>query len=165
MGRRQQDTLFAYSVNIDFSPTTLEAEAGVTVFLTQNHHLDLGVAMLPANSSTGVFPGTINAITLPEDRAEPILQFRFRGISSVAVPDPVVVPVPDVWREQKLRLEIRADNATHYTFSAGPADSRSQMQTLVEASNTAVSWGFTGESFQVLSLLYSTEFVVRLSDY
>ncbi|KAI4603952.1 hypothetical protein KJ359_000074 [Pestalotiopsis sp. 9143b] len=165
VGRRQQDTLFAYSVNIDFSPTTLEAEAGVTVFLTQNHHLDLGVAMLPANSSTGVFPGTINAITLPEDRAEPILQFRFRGISSVAVPDPVVVPVPDVWREQKLRLEIRADNATHYTFSAGPADSRSQMQTLVEASNTAVSWGFTGESFQVLSRLYSTEFVVRLSDY
>lgn len=165
VGRRQQDTLFTYSVDIDFPPTTLEAEAGVTVFLTQNHHLDLGVAMLPANSSTGVFPGPINATTLPGDASEPMLQFRFRGISSVAVPDPAIVPVPDVWREQKLRLEIRADNATHYTFSAGPANARSQMQTLVDASNTAVSWGFTGETFQPLSRFCSTEFVVRLRDY
>ncbi|KAF7531361.1 hypothetical protein G7054_g8969 [Neopestalotiopsis clavispora] len=151
VGRRQQDTLFTYSVNMDFSPTSLEEEAGVSVFLTQNHHLDLGIAMLPANSSTlSSFPGPVNATTLPDDPSKPIPQLRFRAMSYIAVPDPVIVPLPDVWRGRALRLEIRASNATHYTFSAGPADARSQMQTLVEASNAAVSWGFT-----VLSLIHT----------
>ncbi|KAF3001117.1 hypothetical protein E8E14_007755, partial [Neopestalotiopsis sp. 37M] len=145
VGRRQQDTLFTYSVNMDFSPTSLEEEAGVSVFLTQNHHLDLGIVMLPANSSTlSSFPGPVNATTLPDDPSEPIPQLRFRAMSYIAVPDPVIVPLPDVWRGRALRLEIRASNATHYTFSASPADARSQMQTLGEASNAAVSWGFTG---------------------
>ncbi|KAK6086702.1 Non-reducing end alpha-L-arabinofuranosidase BoGH43A 7 [Seiridium cupressi] len=58
VGRRQQSTLFTYSVNLEFSPKLLEEEAGVSVFLTQNHHLDLGIVMLPANSSTAPFPGT-----------------------------------------------------------------------------------------------------------
>lgn len=57
IGRRQQDTLFSYSVELDFQPTEEEEEAGVTVFLTQNHHLDLGVVLLPASSSTQAFPG------------------------------------------------------------------------------------------------------------
>ncbi|KAI1274692.1 glycosyl hydrolase [Xylaria sp. FL0933] len=143
VGRRQQDTLFTFSVDVDFSPTASEAEAGVSVFLTQNHHLDLGVVMLPAASSTGVFPGDVSNSSA-EAGSELIPQFRFRGISYVAVPEDIVVPVPMAWRDRKLRLEIRASNATHYVFAAGPADAMSQMKTLVEVSNEPVSWGFTG---------------------
>lgn len=73
--------------------------------------------------------------------------FRYRGISYIAIPDPVVVPVPEAWIGNPVRLEIRASNATHYTFSAGPANARSKMQTIVEVSNEAVSWGFTGDEF------------------
>lgn len=145
VGRRQQETLFTYSINVNFSPTALEEEAGVSVFLTQNHHLDLGVVMLPASSSTGPFPGT-NATT-PSDPAVLVPQFRFRGISYVAVPNDIVVPVPEAWLGKELSLEIRASNGTHYTFSAGPADARSLMRTIVEVSNEPVSWGFTGMLF------------------
>lgn len=144
MGRRQQDTLFTYSVNLDFSPTGTEQEAGVTAFLTQNHHLDLGVVMLPANSSTGAFPGT-NA-TSPSNSTELKPHFRFRGISYIAVPKPIIVPVPDAWVGKALRLEIKASNMTHYALSAGPADALSQMKTIIETANSPVSWGFTGKN-------------------
>ncbi|KAI0906031.1 glycosyl hydrolase [Ustulina deusta] len=143
VGRRQQDTLFTFSVDVDFSPEDSEAEAGVSVFLTQNHHLDLGVVMLPAASSPGGSPRDAGNSSA---EAEPgfIPQFRFRGISYVAVPDDIAAPVPTAWRDKKLRLEIRASNATHYVFSAGPADDASQMKKLIEVSNEPVSWGFTG---------------------
>ncbi|KAI0442745.1 glycosyl hydrolase [Xylaria telfairii] len=138
VGRRQQDTLFTFSANIDFAPSSseVEAEAGVSVFLTQNHHLDLGVVMLPA---TGIFDG----VAMSDARAL-VPYFRFRAISYIPVPDDVVVAVPESWQRAPLRLEIRASNATHYVFSAGPAGSMSRMRTLVEVSNEAVSWGFTG---------------------
>ncbi|CAJ2505183.1 Uu.00g125770.m01.CDS01 [Anthostomella pinea] len=145
VGRRQQDTLFTYSVNLDFEPAAIEDEAGVTVFLTQNHHLDLGFAMLPANSSTMAFPGTNS--TLNTNSTELIPQFRFRGISYIPVPDDVIAPIPAAWVGRTLKLEIRASNMTHYSLSAGPADAMSEMKTILDVSNDAVSWGFTGKSF------------------
>ncbi|KAI1163388.1 glycosyl hydrolase [Nemania serpens] len=153
VGRRQQDTLFTFSVDLDFSPDagSREAEAGVSAFLTQNHHLDLGVVMLPATSSTGAFPGAELDLAT-RDAAELIPQFRFRAFSYVPVPADIVVPVPTSWLGAPLRLEIRASNVTHFAFSAGPADALSQMRTLLEASNEAVSWGFTG----VLLGVYAT---------
>jgi hypothetical protein len=132
VGRRQQDTLFTYSTELDFVPNMLEEEAGVTAFLTQNHHLDLGIVMLPAENST-----TAGALAP---------HFRFRGISYVKVPDPLVVPLPQDWVGRPLRLEIKAVNMSHYAFSAGPAHALSEMQTIMTVSNNPVSWGFTGES-------------------
>ncbi|XXG95613.1 hypothetical protein Hte_001881 [Hypoxylon texense] len=140
VGRRQQDTLFTYSVNLNFSPALLEEEAGVSVFLTQNHHLDLGIVMLPANSSTASFPGTNLATT----SAELIPQLRFRGISYIEVPDDIVVPIPESWSGKPLRLEVKAYNMTHYSMSAGPADALSQMRVILDVSNAPVSWGFSG---------------------
>lgn len=148
VGRRQQDTLFTFSVDVDFAPDAglPEAEAGVSAFLTQNHHLDLGVVMLPATHSIGAFPGAeLDLATRDAAAAGLIPQFRFRGISYVSVPADVVVPVPTSWLGAPLRLEIRASNASHFAFSAGPAGAMSQMRTLLEVSNEVVSWGFTGE--------------------
>lgn len=148
VGRRQQDTLFTFSVDLDFAPDagSPEAEAGVSAFLTQNHHLDLGVVMLPVARSTGAFPGSELDLAT-RDAAELIPQFRFRGLSYVPVPADVVVPVPTSWLGAPLRLEIRASNVSHFAFSAGPAHAMSQMRTLLEVSNEAVSWGFTGEIY------------------
>ncbi|KAI1175626.1 glycosyl hydrolase [Nemania sp. FL0916] len=161
VGRRQQDTLFTFSVDMEFPPSTpgkakseigTEAEAGVSVFLTQNHHFDLGVVMLPPGSSTGVFPGQNSTTTTPQNSSELSPHFRFRGISYIPVPADIVVPVPEAWQGAPLRLEIRASNVSHYALSAGPADAMSQMQTLLEVGNDAVSWGFTG----VLLGVYAT---------
>lgn len=143
VGRRQQDTLFMYRVNLDYSPAENGEEAGVSVFLTQNHHLDIGVVLLPASESTTVFPG--ESASEPGDSSELIPQIRFRGISSVTTPATVVAPVPSTWTGKPLSLEIKAANMTHYSFSVGPADAQSLTQTLVTSSSDAVSWGFTGK--------------------
>lgn len=154
IGRRQQDTLFTYRVTLDYSPTSLNEEAGVTAFLTQNHHLDLGIVFLPANESTGTIPGT--NFTEPEDSSTLIPQIRYRGISSVAVPAPMTMPVPDAWVGEPLTFEIQASNSTHFSFSVGPANAQSQMQTILYASNSALSYGFTGKSTKA-SLVFRPE--------
>lgn len=130
LGRRQVDTLFTYSVNMDFSPQKLNEEAGVSVFLTMNHHIDLGVVLLPYTNATGT-----TAVT-------PC--FRFRTESYLAVPEPAIVPVPEAWQNQTLHLEIKAFNLTHYSFSAGPATAMSEMQTIGYGAGAWVSYGFTG---------------------
>ncbi|KAK1775093.1 hypothetical protein QBC45DRAFT_445488 [Copromyces sp. CBS 386.78] len=58
--------------------------------------------------------------------------------------EPVVAPLPETWVGGSLTLEIKAINFTHYAFSVRPAGRRSEMQTVVTASNAPVSWGFTG---------------------
>lgn len=143
VGRRQQNTLFTYSVNLDYAPSVLEEESGVTIFLTQNHHLDMGIVMLPASASTTTFPG-IN-LTEPSNAAQLIPQVRFRGISYIPVPETIIAPVPTAWVGKSLSLEIKAANMTHYSFSVGPAGARSEMQTILYTSNDALSWGFTGK--------------------
>ncbi|EAU85477.2 arabinofuranosidase [Coprinopsis cinerea okayama7 len=125
VSRRQQHTFFTYRVDLDFKPTILEEEAGITTFLTQNHQFHMGIVGL-ANENGKVVP-----------------HIRFRGESYVPVPDPVVLPVPDAWKGKTLTLEVKASNVSHYSFAVGPAGSR-ELQTIVVASNDPVSWGFTG---------------------
>lgn len=153
VGRRQQDTLFTFRATLaGYAPASPGEEAGVTAFLTQNHHIDLGVALLPAGASTTTIPGTLNSSSSSssgndDDDAALIPQIRYRGISSVEVPADVVAPVPDAWLGRPLMFEIKAANGTHFSLSVGPADAESQMQTVVYVSNAALSYGFTGEVF------------------
>lgn len=43
VGRRQVDTLFTFSVDVDFEPRSPGEEAGVTVYLDEARHIDLGI--------------------------------------------------------------------------------------------------------------------------
>lgn len=152
LARRQVDTLFTFSVDVAFLPQQEEEEAGVTVFLTQNHHIDLGIVLLPANNDSAA----------PSPTLRP--HFRFRATSYVTVPDPAVVPVPDSWQDQALRLEIKAANLTHYAFSAGPTAHQSQMMTIGYGAGSVVSWGFTGEcSLRGLSIVPNNVWRQRLT--
>lgn len=160
VGRRQQDTLFTYRVTLEYSPNDLDEEAGVTAFLTQNHHLDLGIVLLPAKESTSTIPGTNS--TLPADEMALIPQIRYRGISSVEVPDPIIAPIPDAWVGSPLTLEIRSLNVSHFSFSLGPAGAESQMQTILYASNDALSYGFTGKSSLISSCVPTSTDIVAV---
>ncbi|KAJ7590635.1 xylosidase : arab-like proteininofuranosidase [Mycena floridula] len=126
VGRRQVDSLFVFRVNMAFKPQDDEEEAGVSVFLTQNHHIDMGVVMLPDANTTKSTP-----------------HFRFRAVSYLPVPDPVIVPVSEAWWNHTLTLEIKAVNLTHYAFSAALAD-QSAMQTIAFGLAADVSFAFTG---------------------
>lgn len=135
LGRRQVDTLFTYSVALSFAPQSLEDEAGVSVFLVQNHHFDLGLVLLPSP--------TANSSSSSPSPLAPYL--RFRGISYLPTPEPVLVPVPEAWLGEALRMEVKAFNLTHYAMSAGPAEHVSEMVTVGYAPGADVSFGFTGE--------------------
>lgn len=124
IGRRQVDTLFTYNIEFDYNPKAANEEAGITLFLSQNHHARFGITMLPGNSSV----------------LEP--HFRFHAISHIPVPADIVVPVPAAWRDQYLTLSLRTANQTHYVFSAGP--SSDSLRPFATVSGEIVSWGFTG---------------------
>ncbi|TFK40481.1 arabinofuranosidase [Crucibulum laeve] len=129
IGRRQSHSLFTYSVNMEFQPKLEEEEAGVSFFLTQNHHADLGVVLLPSSSN--------NSSLVPH--------LRFRAVSYVPVPATVLVPVPSAWLNKKLTMEIKAVNVTHYSMSAGLANARNgEKMTIAYAPGEILSWGFTG---------------------
>jgi hypothetical protein len=152
-------------VTLDFSPSAPGEEAGVTAFLTQNHHLDMGIVLLPRGSTTGTPPpgfqtdgnsndGFQTDFSSHDSSPDLIPHIRFRAESYVPVPAPLTIPLPEAWRDGKLALEIRACNRTHYAFSVGPVGRRSEMREVMVVSNEGVSWGFTGELFFFIFSLF-----------
>lgn len=136
IGRKQTSTLFNYSVDVSFQPVELEEEAGVTVFLTQKQHMDLGIVNLPSARGD----------------EKPQLHLRFRveasGKSGTRIPDTIVMPIPAHWTEGLIRLRVSTQSDTSYIFSAAPAADSKDSRTLGVASADIVSGGtgpFSGE--------------------
>ncbi|GAB1735523.1 hypothetical protein NU219Hw_g4102t1 [Hortaea werneckii] len=156
IARRQVDTFFTFAANLDISDLRSEGdEAGVSVFLTQNHHYDLGIVMLsPSTSSSS---SSSSPTDDPPSTSSPTPHFRLRGISSsssssTSQPDfpTLILPINQTWLNHPsstpnlLRLEIKASNLTHYALSAAPAGFEHLRQTLGYAPARGVSYGFTG---------------------
>lgn len=143
LGRRQVDTFFTFSVEVDYSDlSNLEDEAGVSVFLVQNHHFDLGIVMLPNSTTNNNIASYDN--TSSSTPADLYPHLRLRGISYLPTPPEIVVPVNETWLGEPLTMEIRAFNYTHYSLSAGPAKHQHLMQTIGYAPAADLSFGFTG---------------------
>ena len=127
VGRRQVDTLFTFSVDIDFEPTKLGEEAGVTVYLDEARHIDLG-------------------IILAENGQQLVGLKAFSSNNNMTSPKAVTADLQDI--TGKVRLEIRAANATHYTFSVGRVDASGDAPVEVQAVGSVavdlVSGGYTG---------------------
>ncbi|KAI7262877.1 glycoside hydrolase family 43 protein, partial [Hortaea werneckii] len=152
LSRRQVDTFFTFAANLDISDLGREEdEAGISVFLTQNHHYDLGIVMLPSSPSSPTDPPSTTASLTPH--------FRLRGISSSSSSSSpqtdfptLILPLNHTWLDNPeetpnlplLRLEIKATNRTHYALSAAPAGAEHVRQTLGYAPAAGVSYGFTG---------------------
>ncbi|KAF2020743.1 glycoside hydrolase family 43 protein [Aaosphaeria arxii CBS 175.79] len=134
VGRRQSDTLFDYNVDIDFQPTVPGEEVGITLFLSQNHHARMGIALLPSTNNT-----------------KPSLQFSFHAISYIPVPSSLTVPVPDGWHNRTLTLSLETLNTTHYSFNAniavapgGNGGKPPKPIRIATVPGEIISWGFTG---------------------
>ncbi|THV80537.1 xylosidase : arabinofuranosidase, partial [Aureobasidium pullulans] len=125
ISRRQTDTLFTYSVDINFLAAAESEEVGVSVFLTQDQHLDLGLTKL----SNGTY-------------------LRFRGRSSKEIPPAEILHrVDSTWLSEKVRFQIDAFNATHYRFLAGKVEEdvdRVPLRVIAVAPASLVSGGYTG---------------------
>ncbi|KAI7783966.1 Xylosidase : arabinofuranosidase [Diaporthe eres] len=134
IARKQSATLFNYTVDVSFNPEVEDEEAGISVFLTQFQHIDLGIVNLPANNGTN----TTQA-------------FRFRveasGKPNITVPETVVIPIPNAWRSDKIRLSVSAVSDSLYVFGVAPASRSGEYREIGSASALIVSGGtgpFTG---------------------
>ncbi|KAL4879550.1 xylosidase : arabinofuranosidase [Aspergillus karnatakaensis] len=121
IARRQTHSLFTFEADIQYNPTKGGEEAGITVFLTPQQHLDLGITRRDNNSRN------------------PELIFRVIDIE--------IRPLPKRWREDRVRLQIQAVNETTYRFAARAHGSREYKDIVFYGSATVVSAGaghFTG---------------------
>lgn len=133
LGRRQTDTLFSFSAIFDFQPTKLGEEAGVTLYVSQDDHVALGMVLLP-NKNTNASSSSL----------KPYL--RLHGQSEVASIKDTLFALPDEWSEQSTRMQIKSINGTHYAFSAAPSQHQSQEQTIAYISAGSLRTTFTGET-------------------
>ncbi|KAI1130077.1 glycoside hydrolase family 43 protein [Nemania abortiva] len=135
IGRRQTHTLFTFSVDLAFNPKVVGQEAGVTVFLTQVNHIDLGVVLLaPQSPSSSSSHG-------PTGNGKPQLSLRFRAEGTGIPPAPKIIPVPSSWGTGKIRLQIETVNTTHYSLAAMSARHPGDKIVLGTASAGLVSGG------------------------
>ncbi|KAI2466688.1 glycoside hydrolase family 43 protein [Annulohypoxylon bovei var. microspora] len=138
IGRRQTDTLFAFSVDVSFAPQDVGQEAGVTVFLTQFDHIDLGVVLLPGSSNAS---SSSSRLLLKKQEPNPQLSLRFRATGNGDAPPPNIVSVPAAWLDGPIRLYIDTANATHYNLSASAAEDPDSRVHVGTASAGLVSGG------------------------
>lgn len=133
LARRQTDTLFSFSAVFDFQPESLEEEAGVTLYISQEDHVAMGIILI-YNEGTNASSSSLKPY------------FRFHGQSEVASIQESLVALPDEWSQQSTRLQIKSINGTHYAFSAAPSQHRSQEQTIAYVSASSLRTTFTGEA-------------------
>lgn len=147
ISRRQSHTRFRFSAIIDWSHLSRDSEeTGLSIFQDQSQHFDIGVVMKstlePRNLTSGtLYPVPVNEYGLIDDGARFVPErpakayIRFGGISTTAwrraetmrwVEE--LTEVPEHWSAEKLRYVIEAVNATHYSFSAGPAGSGEELR-------------------------------------
>ena len=135
IARKQTSSIFQYSVDVSFQPTDVDEEAGITVFLTQFQHIDLGTVNMPNDSADG--------------KPEPKLRLRVEssGKPDVGVLDQVVEPIPRSWLRGPIRLSVTSTPEDEYVFTASPAGRIGETRVIGKASAEIVSGGsgpFTG---------------------
>ncbi|KAM7189139.1 Glycosyl hydrolase, five-bladed beta-propellor domain containing protein [Rhypophila sp. PSN 637] len=125
IGRRQTDSLFTFTVDLTFNPTSVGQEAGVTIFLTQVNHIDLGVVLLDKKGAQG----------------NKELSLRFKAEGTGASPTSKTLALPKGWSAGPIRLQIKTANLTHYSLSASPADDPTSSVLVGTASGALLSGG------------------------
>ncbi|KAH7303489.1 glycosyl hydrolase [Stachybotrys elegans] len=104
VSRRQTETIFNFSVDVSLDATAVGQEAGVTAFLAQENHVDIGLAYLqPCNEEAGLF-----------------IRFRAHGRLS---PPQAMFRLPADWVEaESVRLHIQARDQESFVLGASLGD-------------------------------------------
>ncbi|KAI0030207.1 arabinofuranosidase [Vararia minispora EC-137] len=141
VGRRQEHIEFTYQVTLDFDATEDEAEAGITVFLNQNQHFDLGIVTLTPSSAfhasfDGYAHGTSRYVRL---RTVSLGSTDFGAASPLS--GPAIVPLHAAPGE-KVTLQVEAVSHTRYEFRyATPGKA---FESVGWGNSSEVSGGFVG---------------------
>ncbi|KAG7045624.1 glycoside hydrolase family 43 protein [Colletotrichum scovillei] len=138
IGRPQTDSLFTFEAVIDAPLTDADQESGVTLFLTQFNHADIGVVILPKADGSG-----------GNDR---MLRFRATGEDAHAEN---IVKVPEAWGEDSIRFQIATVNSTHCTMAASQA-SQSDQRVVISTFSARLVSGQSGPFTGSLVGVYAT---------
>jgi hypothetical protein len=136
VGRTQKDSLFTFSVDLNFRPTLAGHEAGATIFFTQLQHLDVGIQYNGLGNNTG------GNKTYGEEQPFNLL-LRATNATSTIVSNS---SLPNSWHaapNDVVRFTIAAVNVTHYRFSAAPTNNLNEVMVLgdLPASLISSTWG------------------------
>jgi hypothetical protein len=148
VARRQTDTLFVFSVDLVGSDVCEGIETGVTVFLTQEHHIDLAISLWPMIS---------------EDREKRLTlcsRFRIACPDDSSLSEDSITPLPEGWMGQTMRLSIKTIDDASYCFYVGLVDSSDQSPSLLRGTSSATvvsgrSGPYTGKNHIPTALIGS----------
>jgi hypothetical protein len=76
ISRRQTHTLFTYSLVFDFEPKMGGEEAGISLFLSQNHHARVGITALPLAPT---YQKKLHHLPISRSSAEFVMRFVDRA--------------------------------------------------------------------------------------
>jgi len=145
VGRRQEHVEFTLEATLEFQPKQDQEEAGLTVFLNQAQHFDLGVVALSNRSAVQAgFTETISNPTglSPYIRLRTISAFSSDAGSKDPISQPGILPLHTL-DTRGIRLQIEAVNNTWYEFRYRTRG-MTTWTTVGGASSSEVSGGFTG---------------------
>lgn len=151
VGRRQEHIEFIFEVTLEFSSTKDQAEAGITVFLNQAQHFDLGVVNLSQDSAAKA--GLAPATTENDNDTTTSSYIRLRTITANSTnsgatdpfSSPAILPLNSS-TGTKLKLQVEAVNHTTYAFRYTDGGNGSEWKTVGWGNSSQVSGGFTGTS-------------------
>ncbi|EIM92579.1 arabinofuranosidase [Stereum hirsutum FP-91666 SS1] len=149
VGRRQEHIEFIFEVTLEFNSMQDQAEAGVTVFLNQAQHFDLGVVMLSPDLATeaGLAPATTennnDTTTSSYIRLRTITANSTNSGATDPFSSPAILPLNSS-TGTKLKLQVEAVNHTTYAFRYTDGGNGSEWKTVGWGNSSQVSGGFTG---------------------
>ncbi|CAG8197230.1 unnamed protein product [Penicillium olsonii] len=125
--RKQAHSLFSFELDILFTPAMTSEEAGITVFLAPQQHLDLAIGSVK-NEKGSVIPALI---------------FRVMNLGKNGTNHPPTefYPLPEAWRQSPVRLQVSATNVTTYRFSANLISAERKMEYVFYGSAGVVTAG------------------------
>lgn len=148
VGRRQEHVEFTFEVTLKFNSTQDQAEAGVTVFLNQAQHFDLGIVQLSPQSAA---EAGLTSGNTPVNGTTTSSYIRLRTITAestnAGATDPWSSPAIFALNSTTgsgLRLQIEAVNHTTYAFRFADGNEGVNWKTVGWGNSSQVSGGFTG---------------------
>lgn len=141
VGRRQEHILFTFQVTLQFESAQDQAEAGVSVYLNQLQHFDLGVVTLsPQSAIEAGYSGALSDGTTRYVRLRTITANSMNGGAIDPFCKPAILPL-GTEVHNTVSLQIEAVNRTTYAFRY---KSGSESKTVGWSNSSQVSGGFTG---------------------
>lgn len=143
VGRQQEHIEFSYEVTLAFESNTDGAEAGITVFLNQGQHFDLGLVSLSHSSAqaagyTGVTGGDNVSRYI---RLRTITVNSTNGGSVDPTSRPGIIALP---KDVASSIKLRVDGVNHTTYEFKYSTHGSKWTTVGFGDSSQVSGGFVG---------------------